>query len=60
MYGKLIPNHTHRRRTIAKDMHTPAFPPGRDEKKGSYVPDNLPGCLELDEDFFRFLYNRSY
>lgn len=25
---------------------------GRDEKKGSYVPISLPGCVELDEDFF--------
>jgi hypothetical protein len=25
---------------------------GRDEKKGSYVPISLPGCVELDEVFF--------
>lgn len=55
MYGKF-------RRS--KPATTPTFDPndrpshridtsaGRDEKKGSYLPDNLPGCSELDEDFF--------
>lgn len=60
MYGKLISDthvvDSHQQHTPGpwqgkKDSQTLAAP-GLDEKKGSYVPNNLPGCLELDEDFY--------
>ena len=58
MYGKLIPSDTASATTtdsctIATEQT--CILAGGDEKKGSYVPFNLPGCLELDEVFFKIL-----
>ena len=54
MYGKLTFTNIdgfprQRQKHHCKRLSTLA---GVDEKKGSYVPISLPGCVELDDDFF--------
>lgn len=41
MYGKLVIHTQHTRTPLQKQLVLA----GRDEKKGSYVPINLPGCF---------------